>query len=64
MKQKEFTCCICGAVGKGYGHNPDPLKREGRCCEYCNATGVIPARIGMLGIIPNEEGFGYGKFTK
>jgi len=26
------------------GHNAEPLA-EGRCCDFCNATKVIPARL-------------------
>ena len=34
-------------TGKAYGnqgHNAEPLA-EGRCCDICNATKVIPARL-------------------
>ena len=41
-------CCICGADYGRYGHNPDPVKSSGRCCDTCNATVVIPARISMI----------------
>ena len=30
------VCCICGKRFKGYGHDPDPIKKEGRCCDECN----------------------------
>jgi len=42
-------CCICGADYGRYGHNPDPVKPSGRCCDTCNATVVIPARLSMMG---------------
>jgi hypothetical protein len=31
----------------GYGNNPDPLGvlPEDRCCDDCNTTKVIPARL-------------------
>jgi hypothetical protein len=44
-------CCLCE---KGFndpygGHNPDPLGKEGdRCCDDCNATKVIPARLANI----------------
>jgi hypothetical protein len=46
-------CCLCGepceawhAEPTGYGHNPDPLGVDGdRCCDACNSTYVIPARL-------------------
>lgn len=42
---KKFRCCLCGKVVSGYGNNPAPLKIEGVCCDECNLTKVIPARI-------------------
>jgi hypothetical protein len=27
------------------GHNPRPLADKGACCDFCNTTKVIPARI-------------------
>ena len=43
-KQKqEKVCCICGKKFKGYGNNPDPLRKEGVCCDECNKE-VIEAR--------------------
>jgi hypothetical protein len=41
----ENHCVICGNVYEGHGHNPSPIKEEGRCCEACNAIHVIPLRI-------------------
>lgn len=35
-------------TGKAYwnlGHNAYPVSDEGRCCDICNATKVIPARL-------------------
>ena len=46
MEEKEHVCCICGKRFKGYGNNPDPLKKEGRCCDECNKE-VIKARLEM-----------------
>lgn len=49
MKEKEtFKCCICGKECLGFGNNPRPVKTEGRCCDECNITFVIPARIQMM----------------
>ena len=42
--EEENTCCICGKRFKGYGNNPDPIKKEGHCCDDCNVKVVIPAR--------------------
>lgn len=41
----EKTCCICGKEFSGYGNNPDPVKKQGRCCDECNNKKVIPARL-------------------
>ena len=45
IKKEEHICCICGKKFNGYGNNPDPVKKEGRCCDDCNSTKVIPARL-------------------
>jgi hypothetical protein len=43
-----MKCCICGKeVGK-FGHNPYPVRKNGKCCSYCNDTKVIPARIELM----------------
>jgi hypothetical protein len=38
-------CVICGVNFTGYGHNPAPVSYKGRCCDSCNSSEVIPARI-------------------
>jgi hypothetical protein len=40
-------CVICGDRFDGPGHNPEPLKQKGRCCNTCNLA-VINARWKML----------------
>lgn len=40
-------CAICGRPYSGFGNNADPVV-EGRCCDECNMTEVIPARIYMM----------------
>ena len=42
---KKFICCICGEESEGYGNNPEPVRKTGRCCDACNRKFVIPARI-------------------
>lgn len=44
-RNEEFKCCICGQTSIGFGNNPAPVKNNGRCCDVCNLTVVIPARI-------------------
>jgi len=41
------TCSICQRDINGYGNNAWPVN-EGRCCNDCNTTVVIPARIAQL----------------
>jgi len=43
---KKYKCSLCGKEFNGAGHNPEPLKRfEERCCDRCNATKVLQARL-------------------
>ena len=44
------TCCICGERFIGWGNNPWPVvtDEEARCCDECNNTRVIPARIAQM----------------
>ena len=45
-----MKCCICGTEIKGWGNNPWPVsKKEGdECCDLCNVTYVLPARISRV----------------
>ena len=45
MKTNKFKCCICRRESYEYGHNPYPVKEEGKCCSFCNENTVIPARL-------------------
>ena len=45
---KLFTCCLCGHKFEGYGNNAEPLVEYGICCDTCNVTKVIPARIKLI----------------
>lgn len=38
------TCSICGKHYEGYGNNAQPVN-DGRCCDYCNVTIVVPRRM-------------------
>ena len=44
---KNYRCCLCGKPFQGYGNNPAPLTNDDRmrCCDDCNITKVIPARL-------------------
>ncbi len=37
-------CSICGKQYKGYGNNALPVN-NGRCCDSCNETIVVPRRF-------------------
>ena len=50
------TCSICGEEYEGFGNNAQPVN-DGRCCDKCNFTVVIPARLKLL----NEGKDKYGK---
>jgi len=43
-------CCLCEEEMDDMGNNPEPLMDgpEDRCCDYCNRTKVVPARLGAL----------------
>lgn len=47
-KTQEFMCSICGEQSQGWGNNPEPVKdleKDGPCCDTCNYTEVITARL-------------------
>jgi hypothetical protein len=45
----ERECSLCGDTFVGLGNNPEPLAEfDERCCNDCNTTKVIPARLGQL----------------
>lgn len=48
MQDSHKKCCICGKEFTGYGNNPDPVKLYGRCCDECDWSFVIPARIKQI----------------
>jgi hypothetical protein len=37
-------CCICKMEYTGYGNNAWPVD-DGQCCDICQETEVLPARI-------------------
>lgn len=41
------NCVLCGKPFSEFGNNPEPLKPydTGKCCNFCNDTKVIPARM-------------------
>lgn len=48
MNKPKYFCCICGsAITYGMGNNPAPIAVGGRCCDNCNTSVVIPARLAI-----------------
>ena len=46
IPSKKHRCCICGGpILTPYGNNPEPISNMGRCCDACNLSVVIPARM-------------------
>lgn len=41
------VCALCGFRFSGFGNNGFPVV-DGRVCDVCNSTAVIPARIANL----------------
>ena len=54
MKENKI-CCICGEPFLGYGNNPWPVEEDGECCDVCNITVVIPARMSQMREDSDEE---------
>lgn len=42
-----FICSICFRQVWGYSNNAQPVN-DGGCCEDCNTTVVIPARLNQF----------------
>jgi len=49
-------CVLCGKMFDEWGNNPEPLTSEGSCCDNCNMTKVIPARLERVYGINQENG--------
>lgn len=43
-EQSKSVCCICQREYEGYGNNAEPVA-AGRCCDACNMSVVVPARL-------------------
>ena len=41
---RKGICSICGEKYDRWGNNAEPVIEDGRCCDHCNWTVVIPAR--------------------
>jgi hypothetical protein len=50
------TCCICKQyMETPFGNCPHPIRKRGKCCEECNTTKVIPARMKFDGAAPGSK---------
>ena len=48
-----FRCVVCGKPAfDQMGHDPEPIKNYGRCCEACYLDRVMPLRIERAAGIP------------
>lgn len=49
---KNGKCCLCGGEYTYYGNNPSPFFADdienNRCCNLCDNTKVMPARMIMM----------------
>lgn len=47
MAELGYECCICHQIFTDWGNDPWPvvLDDDAICCDACNATVVLPARI-------------------
>lgn len=47
---KGGKCCLCGGKYDNIGNNPFPFPKEEneRCCDLCEHTKVIPARLLLM----------------
>ena len=48
-----MKCCFCGGDAGKYGSDPWPIYWGGkkRCCDECNLTYVIPARLDARAVV-------------
>lgn len=46
-KNETKTCSICFGKYNDFGNNAQPVN-DGRCCDSCNWSVVIPARINLI----------------
>jgi len=44
-----MKCTICKETITGYGNNAQPIN-DGRCCDKCNDSHVVPLRIALLSV--------------
>ncbi len=51
-----MKCCICGQeILDAFGNDPWPVKDEGKCCDNCNLTVVLKARLDIINTSKKEN---------
>lgn len=53
-QKHKCVCVICGHDFEGYGNNAEPVK-PGICCDECNETKVLPARLKQSGLKEDKD---------
>ena len=53
-----MKCCFCGKDAGKYGNDPWPIYWGDmkRCCDECNLTYVIPARLDARAVVTKIQG--------
>jgi len=46
-ENKKHVCSICLNLYRGFGNNAQPVN-NGRCCDDCNMTRVLPERLKLF----------------
>jgi len=47
---RKGICCFCGKKYDHWGNNAEPVIEDGRCCDHCNWTVVVPVRAAAAGV--------------
>lgn len=50
---KKYICVLCKKECEGWGNNPAPLRKKGKCCDSCNIK-VVNARV--LAVVNKGKG--------
>jgi hypothetical protein len=54
-KYPPYKCVLCHHNKFGFGNNPDPCSDTGRCCNECNTSKVIPARVKQFELLVEKK---------
>ena len=47
---EKYKCCICGKEFTDWGNDPWPVNTDenAKCCDDCDMSVVVPARLNMM----------------